>query len=89
MYRSTYEDVQVRKLKSKLSASLHLQFNKRRTSVGCVTCNGTWRWAMFATDQLQAHRSERALNYGGIGRERSIKPNAQLRRRAIGNERKW
>jgi hypothetical protein len=32
----------------------------RHTSVGCATCNGTCRWAIFATDQLLAHRGERA-----------------------------
>jgi hypothetical protein len=58
------------------------------TSVGCVTDNGTWRWAMFATDQLQAHRGERA-QIEGIGRKRRIRRGAQLQKRAVGNERRW
>ena len=42
---------------------------------------------MFATEQLRAHRSESAHKYGISEGKEEVDPDAQLRRRVIGNER--
>ena len=57
------------------------------TSVGCVTDNGTWRWAMSATDQLQAPRGERARIEGIEEKEEAGQ--VQSQKRTVGNERRW
>ena len=41
---------------------------------------------MFATDQLQTHRSERAHKYGVSEEKEELEPDAQLQKRAVGNE---
>ena len=41
---------------------------------------------MFATDQLLAHRSERAERLRVLEEKEELSPDAQLQMRAIGNE---
>jgi hypothetical protein len=41
---------------------------------------------MFATNQLQTHRSERAHTYGVSEEKEELEPDAQLQKRAVGNE---
>jgi hypothetical protein len=85
----TYEDVEVREL-SIVSFNHYAmpRANAVHTSVGCVTCNGTCRWAMFATVQFQAHRGEKARKNRVSEEKEEVEPGAQLQKRVIGNERR-